>query len=734
MSVISSLLKKVVSAINSLSNNNLSASNTKSITSSLPAPKSSTSTSSTPKLSASTSSSVSKSLTSKPTATKVPATIASAAQSVAAKAKTAINQATMKAVANGSPIVKAIDKVRNAAGRNSLLASTSGIPFPGQYQRDEQARSLLPPVAEEIYAPRKKKSLKDSLNARDKTVADLVSPSTKISASSDSTAVQDNSLPTQDQSQQSGGEVTAQSSDFGANPQDSGFSSGSTSSSTQTGTTNPSSQSSSNQSSSSNQLTPLQKQSLAGGSYSFTTSSIANASNTGKNFQLSLDSITNDPFSSEGSKTDSKQALIESFSTQFANAFQDPQDFYDNLASNPELQSSLSSFIKAGGTPAMIADKIQPAVNDIQPEQDVATYLDQIGVKATPESYKALAALQPEKEIAQQEIMRQLNIPKNLQDMYFGTEEKVGLIQQKIDLAEEQKKILERKALADENNARAQAQYEIDKNNADAQIQMQEIEKNRLNAKNYMTGLLAHLGALNTSGAAGLALTTLDEKYQRQSMELNSKLEFANRSIQIDLTKSINDIEIGRDQDILNINEDLSKTDEQVRKEIFKAQQDAEKQIYDITSKYASLMRTTTQKYIDEAKSNLDKYNQSFFKLAGLGINPKSIPGMIDSQGRVITSKIPASAFAKKTGSSTEPVKGIGKPSYTGESLVLGSDQKKAMAAASELESKGIVSSDIVNVQKLLSQGYSLKAIAKATNMPTETYNALDKYIVKGSE
>lgn len=729
MSALSNLLKKVVSVVNTLSNKNLSYSSNKTTTSSLPAPKS-TSTSSTPKLKASTSTSVSKSLSSKPTATKVPASIASAAQSVAAKAKTAVNQATMKAVANGSPIVKAIDAVRNAAGRDSLLASTSGIPFPGQYQRDEQARSLLPAVAEEIYAPKKKKSLKDSLNARDKTVADLVSPSTKISASSDSTAVQDNSVPDgiQDQSQGTTGTDTP-NTPFSADPTQTKFSSEQSSSGSQ------STQQSSNQQTTKTTNTPKSnttpKQTQAGGAYSFTTSSIANASNTGKNFQLSLDSITNDPFSSEGSKTDSKQALIESFSTQFANAFQDPQDFYDNLASNPELQSSLSSFIKAGGTPAMIADKIQPAVNDIQPEQDVATYLDQIGVKATPESYKAIAALQPEKEIAQQEIMRQLNIPKNLQDIYFGTEEKVGLIQQKIDLAEEQKKILERKALADENNARAQAQYEIDKNNADAQIQMQEIEKNRLNAKNYMTGLLAHLGALNTSGAAGLALTTLDEKYQRQSMELNSKLEFANRSIQIDLTKSINDIEIGRDQDILNIYEDLSKTDEQVRKEIFKAQQDAEKQIYDITSKYASLMRTTNQKYVDEAKSNLDKYNQSFFKLAGLGINPKSIPGMIDENGRVITSKIPASAFAKKT-SSTEPIKGIGKASYTGESLVLGSNEKQATAAAKDLESAGIVSSDIIEVQKLLGQGYSLKAIAKATNMPTDIYNKFSKYIVKG--
>jgi hypothetical protein len=491
--------------------------------------------------------------------------------------------------------------------------------------------------------------------------------------------------------------------------------------------------------------------------YSFNPTSIANTNATANRFQMALDSGTKNPWKYNSDPQAGKQSILESYSSQFAKDFASPQEFYDNLSSNPELQKSLDSYFKSGGTPAMIANKIQVVTNDIVPEQDTATYLDKIQAQNTPEGMKALMSLSPEKQLAQEEIMRQTGMAKELQDLYFGTPEKKGILEQQMEQAKEEKKLIERKQLAEEKNLRQQAQYEIDKNDADAKFAAAEIELNRLNAKNYMTGKLASLGALITTGAAPLALAKLDQSYQQQKQVLDSKLSFANRDIQIKLTKGISDLELERDADIQSINEDLSKSEADIRKEIFKTQQKAADDIYNITSKYAGQLRTQTDKYIAESKANADKYNSNFMLLAGKGVPLGSIPGMIDANGRVITSKLPASIFAKGgkgAGGFTaqeqrkleqagiDPStdrqaaldylygKGdMGKPSFSGEQIELG-DGKRGLKAAKELEEIGVISSDIVELQNLLNQGYSLKQVAQESGMPANIFNALSKYLV----
>ncbi len=483
-------------------------------------------------------------------------------------------------------------------------------------------------------------------------------------------------------------------------------------------------------------------------SYTFNPESISGTKKAVDQFQLSLESITNDPYKVQGDKNDSKINLLESTANDIAKNFNTAQEFYDAYNNNAELQKSMDAFIKAGGTQSQIASKVTTATNDILPEQDTATYLANITTGSSPASLKAIAALAPEAQISQQEIMRQNGIAQQLKDAYFGTPEQIGILEkQKID-AENQKAIYEAKELSDSATLREKAQYQIDKNNSDVAIAQAEIETNRINAKNYMTGMLAKLGALQTTGAAPLALTTLEQKYQQQKQQLDTKLKFANRLVQINLTDDINNIENARDQKIQDINEDITKNEATALKEILKATNDANSRIYTISSGYASKLREQTDKYTAEAKANADKYISSFSTLAGKGLNLKQISSMIDANGRLIPSQALANALAPKA--KDEPgdlPSGIGKPTFTGERLSFGTPEvddqgniiessitRKAREDVGNLEKVGIVSSDIIQVQKLLDQGYSLKAIAKSTKMPTTVYNALNKYIVKGGE
>lgn len=64
-------------------------------------------------------------------------------------------------------------------------------------------------------------------------------------------------------------------------------------------------------------------------------------------------------------------------------------------------------------------------------------------------------------------------------------------------------------------------------------------------------------------------------------------------------------------------------------------------------------------------------------------------------------------------------------PAMAGESLVLGKDA----ATATALEKAKISTADIVKVQGLLNQGYSLDQIAKLSNMPEGVYSALLPYV-----
>ena len=53
-----------------------------------------------------------------------------------------------------------------------------------------------------------------------------------------------------------------------------------------------------------------------------------------------------------------------------------------------------------------------------------------------------------------------------------------------------------------------------------------------------MTAQLAKLGALTTTGAAPLAIQTLDQKYELKKTELESKVKYANKDLLEEIHRS----------------------------------------------------------------------------------------------------------------------------------------------------------------------------------------------------
>lgn len=356
-------------------------------------------------------------------------------------------------------------------------------------------------------------------------------------------------------------------------------------------------------------------------------------------FGFALNEINNDPYTGKGSKDSARMALLESSAKDFAKTFSSPDQLFGAYNVDADIKSAFDKYIKAGGTLNNIAKNItapvtQSPVTDVHtPPQDTASYLASINNPQADQSaqQKAFDELIPERDVMQARIMQEARIPEELKSLYFGTEEQIGIIEQKRKQAEENKKILEREEKNAKATLRDKAQLQIQKNNADFEITKNKIEENRLAAKNYITGYLAKLGALNTTGAAPLAIQTLDSKYERQATEIESGYRFANREIEVNLTDAVNEVETETDKRILRLEEDLTKDDETIAKEIMKAQQNAEKSIYSITEKYSTLLRTRTAKFTEDSKKAAEKYAKEYLKTAAGGVDLKAIANKIST-------------------------------------------------------------------------------------------------------
>lgn len=375
-------------------------------------------------------------------------------------------------------------------------------------------------------------------------------------------------------------------------------------------------------------------------------------------FGFALNDITKDPFTGKQSKLNKTAALIESAQKQLAKLFKSPEEFQSAYATNQTFKDAIDNFQKMGGKPDGVTSSITaPVTPENAPQtQDTASYLADIkNPQANQQAQQsAIDELIPERDLQQQEISRLANIPKELQKYYFGDETQLGFIAEQKAQAEEEKRIIEREEKNAQNNLRAQAKFAIEKNKAEVKIQTAQVEENRLAAKNYMTGYLAKLGALNTTGAAGLAIQTLDTKYEIQKQTLETNAKYDNQAIELKLNDELNTIETNTDRDILKIQQDLSKTTEEVFKEVTKAQQEADKEIARISLSYAKTLREKTDDYVKKQKAEAEKYAKQFAKIASGGLDlvklSQSIEGGDIMEGQYVPKKgvlLPNGTFAK---------------------------------------------------------------------------------------
>jgi len=358
-------------------------------------------------------------------------------------------------------------------------------------------------------------------------------------------------------------------------------------------------------------------------SYSFNPQTLSGLKKSLDRVQLGLTDIQSDPFKSKQSIQDKMKATLEAGAKDIANLFSTAEELQMAMQSNPQMAQLMNTFQNMGGDVTNVQANIPPQGSTMPQNQSTADYLGNINnpMANKQAEEQAMNELIPERAIYQEEIMRQAQIPEDLKNLYFGTEQEIGIFQMKKAQAQEEKRIIEEREKDDKQSLQAQARLAIQKNSAEAAIQKNQIEENRLAAKNYMTGMLAKLGALTTTGAAPLALQTLETKYQNQAQQLDVTYKFATREIENQLETKLNDIENDTDSMILKLEQDLTKDYEDIVREIQKAQQTSARATYTIKEKYASELRARTTKYTADMKKEAEAYAKKFLKTAGGGID-----------------------------------------------------------------------------------------------------------------
>jgi hypothetical protein len=378
-------------------------------------------------------------------------------------------------------------------------------------------------------------------------------------------------------------------------------------------------------------------------SFGFNPQSISGFKNTFKDLQFKIKDTSNDPLSSRDAKKQAQDTLITSYTDQLAKNFGSVEEF-NAAQGDREFDRMLRQYEQIGGSRNDIAASIGKkgvtvTGETLNPDGSYATTysdgtsdnrrltmnadgtynsneaqtIDQyLGNLNNPDAQAAYQTLLPEQQIAQQKIAFEQSIPEQYMQYYFGTEDQVGFQQQQRRLAEENIKLTERNAKLEKDNMKAQAEYAKEKNRWQMQKDESEIEENRLAAKNYVTGMLAKLGALKTTGAAVEGLATLEQKYQKQLQDTRMAYQFQERDIEMKLDEGLDGIESALAEATYKIKNDLSKDEESVWKEIFNMRIKADRETLNIIDKFSGEFRTLTDKYRKERETAAKKYASTF--------------------------------------------------------------------------------------------------------------------------
>lgn len=340
-----------------------------------------------------------------------------------------------------------------------------------------------------------------------------------------------------------------------------------------------------------------------------------------KGMALSVDDTNNDTWRSTVSKKEDVDNLLKSTADDIASQFGTLEEANMAYNTNPSIRKSFDTYGQYGGSDELLAEAFSKKQSKVEQPNTQSTMEYKANLEQQQEAKQTEGIMDGNKLITN-EIARTAKIPEQYKDLYFGD---AGIWTQKLNLGLQKAEAIKQKLATETQDVNRQAKLLIEKNNADLDVAKNKVEVNRLNAKNYMTGMLAKLGALNTTSAAVDAITLLDQKYHAQATQLEQEVRMKNSEIQSELQTKISKMTSDSFDKIQAIQEDLSKDKDTVIKDIMKEKLDSEKKIYDLSIKLSDRMDKNNKAYSINATGLAEDYVSQFNSALSQGFAPETI-------------------------------------------------------------------------------------------------------------
>lgn len=321
--------------------------------------------------------------------------------------------------------------------------------------------------------------------------------------------------------------------------------------------------------------------------------------------------VKNDPFTSTATTSDNIVKYTDAATTQAANLFSSVEEF-NTWSATPIGQKFLQDNAAKGITPEKIVAKIQPTVNGVVGAQTTPEYLASLD--------KSYASLEPQRKLLNEQMALEQGWTKEQKDILVGADGKGGMLATQKTEAQATIDALKIQIDNREQRIKDKLKLEIQKNNEELKVIDADLELQQLAAKSSMTGLLAKLGALDTSGAAMGALQNVDAKYDTEQARLRAKVAMANSELKLNAEIAIDDLEGQYDEKVLEINSDLSKSEREIRLDIMKLDYETKKDMLQVKMKWQDAIQTQKDKYEAASKKAAEDWTSEWFTTAGANL------------------------------------------------------------------------------------------------------------------
>lgn len=268
-----------------------------------------------------------------------------------------------------------------------------------------------------------------------------------------------------------------------------------------------------------------------------------------------------------------REAALTEIFKQVPNALDDP-------ALAQQLMAGAGAGMSMTDLKAIQAQAVAPALG--QTKVALGQYGKQFLEPKYYDDYIANSGLDETGAWTFERIQQEAGVPDEMRKFYYGDGETTGQIQLMRDAVQKQIDSTLTEMTNTTGNLKKMYDLTIEATKYDLASQLMDVEEKRQQTKTYLTGYLAKLGALNTTGAAGTAVANIEAKYDR--IKADTQFKYANLLAQkeVDFTGKIQDITDKTNDAIVKVLSNQQKTEGDIAQEIMKIQRDTDKRITDL--------------------------------------------------------------------------------------------------------------------------------------------------------